>query len=229
LIISIHIAKTAGTSFGQALKARLGERLLFDYGDWVGFDSPEAIAHRAARAAEMRSRSHELLEGFDAIHGHFVADKYVDLFPRTDFVAFVRDPYQQVPSNYFYLLNNPQLQQFHPAVKAFHDAKMTIFDYLSWKDVRNPQSAFLGSVPVESLAMVGLTEEFDRSVALFNCTFGYDLSSGFVSNVGAEHQEREYAVDPDLRKAIERSREADLDLYRRAKELFAKQTAGRSV
>jgi hypothetical protein len=227
MIISIHVPKTAGTSFGQSLKATFGERLLLDYGDWAGFNSPEAIARRAARAVQMRARRDELLERFDLIHGHFVADKYLDLFPHTDFVAFLRDPYQQTLSNYFYLLRNPQLQDQHPAVKVFHEAKMTIFDYLSWNEVRNPQAAFLGSIPVESLAMIGLTEQYVRSVALFNAVFGYNISSDFASNVNSERQEVNYEISHELRKAIDRFRGADLDLYRRAKEIFANQTASR--
>src|SRR5579872_3155495 len=198
MIVSIHVPKTAGSSFGISLKAACGERLSFDYGDWAGFNSPEAIAHRAARAAETRARRDDLLEHFDVIHGHFVADKYLDLFPQTDFIAFLRDPYQQAVSNYFFLLNNPQLQHHHPAVKVFHELKMTIFDYLSWTDMASPQTAFLGSLPVESLAMVGLTEEYMRSVALFNRTFGYDLPGNFACNVNPEQQGNRYVLDRDV-------------------------------
>jgi hypothetical protein len=229
MIVSIHVPKTAGTSFGQSLKATFGERLLLDYGDWAGFDSPEAIAHRAVRVADTRARRDDLLEHFDVIHGHFTADKYLGLFPQTDFVAFLRDPYQQALSNYFFLLNNPQLQDQHPAVKAFHELKITIFDYLRWNAVGNPQTAFLGGVSVESLALVGLTEEYVRSVALFNGTFGHDLSSNFVSNINPERLGPRYLIKPDVQKAIDRFREADVDLYRRAKEVFANQTARRPV
>ena len=223
VIVSIHISKTAGMSFGQALRASLKDRLLSDYGDWAGFNSPEAIAHRAARAIAMRTRRDELLRQFDAIHGHFHANKYLDLFPQTDFVAFFRDPYQQAVSNYCFLRSNPQFAEQHPAVKTFHEEKMTIFDYLNWEYARNPQTTFLAGVPVESFAMVGLSEEFERSVAFFNLRFGLDLSSEFAININPERQGRSYEIDHDVRKAVDRSRGADLDLYRRAREIFAKQ------
>ncbi len=228
MIVSIHIPKTAGTSFGQCMKLEFGERVLFDYGDWAGYNSAQAIAHRAVRAAQMRARRDELLAKFDAIHGHFVADKYMDLFPRTNFIAFFRDPYQQTLSNYYFLLRNPQLQDQHPAVKQFHEAKMTIFDYLSWDEVPDPQSSFLGRVPVESLAMAGLTEEFPRSVVLFNRSFGRKVSSDFTTNVNPERDEPQYTITADLQKAIEKFREADLALYRRARELFLKDCRRRS-
>jgi hypothetical protein len=229
MIVSIHIPKTAGTSFGQALKTTFGERLLFDYGDWAGLTSPEAIAHRAANAGKTRENRVHLLEHFDVIHGHFIADKYLGLFPDTKYVAFFRDPYQQALSNYFFLLNNPQLQSQHPAVKVFHESKMTIFEYLSWNAVSNPQTALLGSVSIRSLAMVGLGDEYVRSVALFNSTFGYGLSSDFVNNANPNRPGTGYEISPDLRKTIDRFREADLDLYRHAKEIFAYETERRGI
>ena len=45
----------------------------------------------------------------DVIHGHFIADKYLGLFPQTDVIAFFRDPCQQALSNYFFMQNNPNL------------------------------------------------------------------------------------------------------------------------
>jgi hypothetical protein len=227
MIVSIHVPKTAGTSFGRSLKAAFGERALLDYGDWVGFNRREAIPHNAARFAETRARRDELLERFDVIHGHLVPDKYFDLFPHTDFIAFLRDPYQQALSSYTYLLNNPQLQDQHPQVKAFHEAKMTIFDYLS--KVNNPQATFLGNLSLESLGMIGLREEYARSVALFNNTFGHNVSNDFADNVNPQRQSDNYEISDEIRKAINRFREVDLDLYRRAREIFRKQTARRSV
>jgi len=227
MILSIHIPKTAGTSFGESLKVKFGDRMLLDYGDWAGYNSPEVLIHRAERTAQMRARRDQLLETFDIIHGHFLADKYLGLFPKTDFVAFFRDPYQQTLSNYFFMQNNPHLP--HPAVKIFHDVKMTIHDFLSWDAVRNPQTKFLGSVPVESFAVVGLTEEFPRSISLFTSTFGHGVPAHFVKNVNPARLGSEYQLEPELRKAMDKFRAADLDLYRRAQEVFAKQAALRSV
>jgi len=88
MIVSLHVRKTAGTSFQEMLKREYGERWLLDYGDWVGVNSPEAIARRQERAADVRRRRDELLASYGIIHGH----QYIDLFPRVDFVAFFRDP-----------------------------------------------------------------------------------------------------------------------------------------
>ena len=222
MIISLHIPKTAGTSFQQMLSREYGERLLLDYGDWVGLNSPEAIARRRERAVDMRRRRDELLTGYDVIHGHFLAEKYVDLFPVTDFVAFFRDPYQQTISNYHFLLRHPEAGHEYPAVKAFHDAKMTLYDYVEWKEVRSPQADMLSGLSLDDLAVIGLTEEFERSIALFNTVLGAHLGGETRLNANPARALNYYAVPDDLKALIDANREKDVELYRRAKEKFAR-------
>lgn len=222
MILSIHVPKAAGNSFRALLEVELDERLMLDYGDWAGFDVPEANQRRDVRTLEMRARCGELLEKYEAIHGHFIADKYLGLFPREDFVAFFRDPYQQALSHYWFLVRNPQRE--HPEEKMLHDAKMTLHDYLAWDAFRDQQSQYLGSLSIDDFAMVGLSEEFYRSVKLFNRIFGCNLSGNSFLNVNPDHQGADYAIDPDVRKAVEKYRAGDIELYRRAKEIFARQT-----
>jgi hypothetical protein len=229
MIVSLHVPKTAGTSFQQMLKREYGERLLLDYGDWVGLNSPEAIARRVERAADMRRRRDELLASYEIIHGHFLAEKYLGLFPRADFVAFFRDPYQQTISNYHFLLRHPEAGEEYPAVKVFHDAKMTLHDYVAWKEVRSPQADVLTGLSLDDLAVVGLTEEFERGIALFNRVLGAHLEGGIRLNANQAREERLYPVPDDLEKLIDANREKDIEVYRRAKERFARLAALHNV
>jgi hypothetical protein len=225
MIISLHVPKTAGTSFQQMLKREYGERLLLDYGDWVGLNSPEAIDRRRDRAADMRRRRDELMASYDAIHGHFLAEKYVDLFPRAEFVAFFRDPYQQTISNYHFLLRHPEAGEQYPVVKTFHDAKMTLHEYVAWKEVRSPQADMLSDLSIDDVAVVGLTEEFERGIALFNRVLGAHLGGDTRLNANESREQDSYAVPDDLKALIDANRERDIELYRRAKERFAKLAA----
>lgn len=223
MILSLHVPKAAGNSFRQLLQAGFGERLMLDYGDWAGFKVPEALERCRVRTEAMRSRRDELLEKYDIIHGHFVADKYLGLFPKQEIVAFFRDPYQQAVSHYWFLLRNPQRE--HLEEKMLHEAKMTLHDYLTWDAFRDQQSQYLGTVSIDDLAMVGISEEFYKSVHLFNSTFGCDLRGESFLNVNPDHQGADYKIDQDVRKAVDKYRAADVDLYRRAKEIFARQAA----
>lgn len=227
MIISIHVTKTAGTSFGKALKREFKDRLMLDDEDWAGYRSPEAEARRAANAVRARARRDEFIERFDVIHGHFVADKYLGLFPEGHLLAFFRDPFQQAVSHYEFLRRVAHSD--HPAVRGFHAAKMTIEDFVAWEATKNPQMQLMGNLAVEDLTMVGLTEEFPQSVALFNTVFGHNLSAEIFENVNSARQDAKYQIDAELRKLIEIHRAEDIDLYNRAQALFARQANRRGI
>jgi len=221
VILSLHVPKAAGNSLREMLHREYGERFMGDYGDWSGFDTPAANARRAVRTAAMRARAAELQEKYDVIHGHFHADKYTGLFEREDFVAFFRDPYQQAMAHYFFLLRNPQRD--HPEERQFFEERMTLLDYLSWDAFRNQQSQYLGSVPLEDFTLVGLSSQFARGLALYGAIFGRNLGTQRYANVNVHRQNPEYEISPAVRKAVEKYRGGDLDLYRRAQEIFEMQ------
>jgi hypothetical protein len=220
MLLSIHVPKAAGNSFRESLLRKFGNRALTDYGDWAGFNVPEAIERRKAREAEARSHRDELLAKYDVIHGHFIADKYLGLFPSEEFIAFFRDPYQQAIAHYYFIKRNPQRE--HPESKIFHDANMSLLDYLEWDAFRDHQTQFLGSLKIEDLSFVGLSDEYARSLEMFREILGHDLGEELFENVN-DDRNGDYAVDPEVRRAIEKNRAADIELYRRARELFDRQ------
>lgn len=227
MILSLHVPKAGGNSFRELLQADFGERFMKDYGDWAGFRVPEALERCRVRTLEMRARRDELLQKYDIIHGHFVADKYLGLFPAEDFVAFFRDPYQQTVSHYCFLLRNPQRE--HLEEKMLHDAKMTLHDYIRWDAFHEHQRQYLGSLSVDDLAMVGIAEEFYRGVDLFNSMFGRNLKGESFLNVNPDHNGAGYTIDDDVRQAVDKYRGEDVELYRRAKEIYARQLAKAGV
>ena len=221
MLLSIHVPKAAGNSFREALHAAFGDRFMKDYGDWAGFNVPEANSRRALREQAMRARRDELAAKYDVIHGHFIADKYKGLFPEEQYIAFFRDPYQQALAHYYFLERNPQRE--HPEEKIFHEAKMGILDYLEWEAFRDHQTQFLGSLSVDDLAFVGLTEDYGKSLELFKQRFGIDLGSERFENVNNEREGSGYEVTPEVREAVKKYRAADIETYERAKEIFERQ------
>lgn len=80
MIVSIHVPKTARKSFGLRLASAFGPRMLRDYADWIGLDTPEARAEHAAHAAEVHARRHEIARDYDLNYDHFIAGKYAREF-----------------------------------------------------------------------------------------------------------------------------------------------------
>jgi len=227
MILSIHVPKAGGNSFRQLLETEFGPRFMKDYGDWAGFRVPEAIERVRIRTEKMRGRRDELRGKYDIIHGHFAPEKYLGLFPKEEFVAFFRDPYQQSISHYWFLVRNPQRD--HLEEKMLHEAKMTIYDYLRWEAFHDHQTQYLGGLSIQDLSMVGLAEEFYRSVDLFNATFGCNLHGEAFLNSNPDHEGAPYKVDAEVRKLVNRYRARDVENYRRAKEIFARRTLKAAV
>ena len=225
MIVAIHIPKTAGSSFRSILRGAFGDRICFDYGDGSGLNTPELNARRTMRADEMRGRRDELLRDYDAIYGHFIADKYLNIFPQVHFSAFLRDPYQQTASLYHFLSrDHPGKEYVHPAVAEFKRVRPTLPEFVAVAG--NVQSGFLGKLTVSDLAMVGLTEQYERSSALFGAVFNREMQpTENRVNVNPQRQHDRYEINESLRKAVDRHSAADVEAYRRACELFTRLTA----
>lgn len=227
MLLSIHIVKAAGNSFREALMQAFGDRLFRDYGDWAGYDEPAANARRAMRKDAMRARREELIERYDAIHGHFVADKYHGLFDDAKFIAFFRDPFQQTISHYEFLKRNTDRRSDvntaeHPEVAYFRDERPSLMEYIEAPFYRNHQSSFLGTLTIDDVAWVGLSEHYAESLEQFKAFFGIDLGPPMYKNIN-EDREGDYEVTPDVAKAVRRYRPNDIELYRKALERFDSQ------
>jgi Sulfotransferase family len=217
VIVSVHIPKTAGTSFGSNLAQVFGPRLLSDYDDWPESATPEAVDHNERNRAAMLATTAAIGERYDAIHGHFVATKYAGVFPATALVTFVRDPYQHAVSTYEHATRTDDSP--HPGFRLFKEARMTLLDFI--EAFPNHQSLYLRGVPIDDLAMIGLAERYEQSVALFEAMFDISMPHGTRQNVNPAKHGAEYEITPEVRRAVERSRAEDIALHRQARERFA--------
>jgi Sulfotransferase family len=225
MLISIHIPKTAGTSFGHGLIARYGERMRWDPDDW-----PEAQGDPEALAREERHREQAALAAadyalnYDVIHGHFTARRYRDIFAAAPVVTFVRDPFQHAVSSFEHGLRDPF--NGHPLHRAMLDGKLGIIEFVEL--VGNQQIMYLAGQPLEALAVAGVTERYQQSLALLEAVLG--IAVPYVhTNANPAKAAAAYEIEPDLRRAIERHRAADIELYGRAVEKFEAACAARGL
>jgi hypothetical protein len=226
MIISVHIPKTAGTSFGQDLVGAFGPRIFGDYGDWPEARTPEAQAHNERRRIEMLDRVEEQAAKFDIIHGHFTVNKYLNVFPDSTFVTFVRDPFQHAVSTHEQA--SREEHDLHPGHRPFKEQQMTVADLV--EAYPNHQSLYLAGLPVTEFAMIGLTEWYEQSVALFEAIFGVTLPHvSTLRNANPRKRSNKYEISADVRRAVERHRAEDIELYRRACEGFNARCASYSI
>lgn len=222
MIISVHIPKTAGRSFQQSLQAQYGERLLADYGDWLEIHTPQAQSHNQGRREQAIAALDGITSGYDVIHGHFKATKYVGVFPVTDLLCFVRDPYQHALSAHAQgrrLAEAAPWSGADPSVERFRSRGMSLFEMV--EAFPNLQSYFVDNVSLEDFALIGLTDQYERSLALFARVFGVALREAAQQvNANPDQAAPSYDISAEVRRFIDSRQGQDVELYRMANERF---------
>ena len=170
MIVSVHIPKTAGTSLGCGLRERFGDRLLDDYEDRPLSDSPEAEQHRRTSRAAVRASGADLIARYDAVHGHFIADKYAALPGDPRFCVILRDPVARAASHYRQWTALPNPVNAMSAKVIEEDLDLAAFTALPGQ--ASIYSLFLGAVPLDRFAVVGLTEAYEQTLKLFEAVTG---------------------------------------------------------
>ena len=213
LIVSIHVPKTGGETFRDILEALTEGHLQRDYGDRPL--APPSIRQRI-RLATARP---QLDPGTRAVHGHFVATKYWRRYPDARYIAWFREPVERLASHYHYWKRKPDRK--NPTCQKLIEEDLSLEAFAALPEMRDVQARFLGEVPPERLAFVGITERYEESIDLFRRAFypALPATTGRV-NVNPERDGDRYDLDPAVRAEIERLNAADMKLYPAALERF---------
>jgi hypothetical protein len=168
LLISVHVPKTAGTTFRFVLKSLYRESLLFDYGPYAPLTS--GPIQKTYYAGPVPDRGEFLREACQrgkvrCIHGHFPASKYYAVFPEADFIFWSRDPVERVVSEFFHCRRN--LDPHNPLSRAVYEGYVNIWEYAKRDQARNVQSRMVHGVPWEKFSFVGVCERFKESIEDF--------------------------------------------------------------
>ena len=214
MIVSIHIPKTAGSSFRAGLEQQLGQRLLTDYEDRPLSDSLSDRWRRLRTRVKIYRRVDDLVTKYDAVHGHFIASKYGCLGDRAALCAFFRDPAERLLSQHRYWLSNPDPK--NTMWVKFDARKMTPAQFASLPRQKKLYRLFTGGLPVERFTFVGITEEYETSLKLFRAIFGIDIPYRRV-NVDAHVPN---AIPPDQLTGVQIAQQANAQIYEAARRRF---------
>jgi hypothetical protein len=220
LLISLHMPKTAGISFGSALQEHFAQRYLADYSDFP-LNTPLLERHRRAIDACLHIQDADFQE-FDCIHGHFLPVKYLLLADRRPcrFIAWVREPVARLVSHYHYWFDvydphSPDTRELHRRVV---EEQWPLERFCLCPELRNVYSQFLWGFPLEQFAFIGITEHFESDLR--------ELSAGFLDGrlparslnqrQSREVRGREAELSGSQRRRVEEWHAADMAVYRRA-------------
>jgi len=214
-ILSIHIPKTAGTTFKIFLQEQVTNKLFFDYhrrNDKAFYGGKEIDADLDSLLA-MPEKG-----GYTVIHGHYPLSKYIARFKNPTIVTWMRDPVERVASEYFYYKrrNFPT----NPLWVKTINQNLTLEQFSALAETRNMQSRYMDAIATEEFDFIGIAEMFDDSMRIFSRRiFHIPMSEGVMCNVNAKRNGKMYALDEDVRKSILSNNIADYAKYQKALEL----------
>lgn len=214
-LISVHLPKTAGTSFRASLKARFGDRYQDDYGDG-GISVPVKERNRSAVSASAFIAERGLAD-IDCVHGHFLPVKYLPLGKRSDltFVTWMRDPVARLFSHYHYWQETYDELSAKPHHRQVIEEQWTLEQFCLSEQFRNIYAQYLWGFPLENFGFIGISEHYLEDMLEFSRRF---LSAPYAPQY---LNPTKYTVSrPGLGKSfIQKVRDyhaADVQLYQRA-------------
>ncbi len=225
LMVSVHLPKTAGTSFRATLAEHFGTRLRSDYDDM-----PLHKRGAERNLASLEGAVANFLGRFDdvaCIHGHFLPMKYLLLRDRTplQFVTWMRDPVDRLVSHYEFWMRRYNPDTAGPLHRTVVTEAWTLERFCLSEELRDIYAKFLWAFPLEYFSFIGIVEHYDEDHAAFVADHLGGHAAPRRLNA-APQRERPAALDRGLRRDIEAFHVADMKLYDTAVAMRSRRRAG---
>lgn len=222
-LVSVHIPKTAGTSFRHILKNTFGEEQV------IRLDIP--LRTGRVRINEQRHTEAHLPKGIRVIHGHFRPADLLEKFPETKklpFITWLRDPVERVISNYFYLEKrlHTLLNEEGRGVNILSKMQRSLLEYARADINRNRQAKFLEGLGLEDFAFVAIQEYYADDLKEMAQQMGWENVAEIKVNVTGKKKPE---VSQEVRAEIARLNAEDVSLYQRALHLRQRRKTGTAI
>jgi hypothetical protein len=212
-LISVHIPKTAGTSFRKSLKAAYGEE------EVVRLDI--SLQTGQVRLNEEKQEERILPTGTRVLHGHFRPADIWEHYPETKdlpFITWLRNPVERVISNYYYLEKRlkEELDEEGKNLNILSKMQRSLLEYARDDINRNRQHKFLEGMPLEDFEFVGILEHYAEDLAELGRRLGWKEVEATTVNVTSG---KKPIVSEETREEIARLNGDDMALYQHALHL----------
>jgi hypothetical protein len=214
-LISLHIPKTAGTSFRNILKLMYNEDQVVRFDIRMGglvFLNEEPYFENTLPCAKV-------------IHGHFSYENLNSAFTIPEncpIITWLRDPVQRVVSNYYYLEARliDILQEEKNQLHILGKMQRSLIEYARADINRNRMSQFLQGIDLKKLAFIGIQEQFATDLPLLAARLNWPFVPEIIyDNVTAEKEMR--IIPEDVLEEIKALNAEDVRLFEEAKEIRA--------
>jgi hypothetical protein len=208
-LVSLHIPKTAGTSFRNILKSVYGDDRA------VRFDIK--IKTRKIDIEMVRFEGSKLPGNIVALHGHFHYQDIVDqvrIPASAKWITWLREPSDRVMSNYFYLSERlrEELDEERRGLNILAKMQRSLLEFARDEINRNRMSKFLAGADLETFDFIGLQEEYEKDLERLAVLLGWESYPNPRHNVTRNRP----GVDPEVIAEIRELNSQDYSLYAHA-------------
>ena len=202
-LISVHVPKTAGTSFRNIL-----ERI---------YHQEDAFQPIYKAEGEIwHNRLPNIPEKTRVIHGHFPATMALhDAYPQAKIIAWAREPVARTISYYSFWKRTPK--HGNPAHDYFLDNDMSLIDFARHPVMQGEMLAYFDRVPLEKFFFIGLVEHFDEDIRALARSLDWPEPEIPKENVTKKRLD----ITDEEHAAIEEAMADTIALYEQIKQLRA--------
>jgi len=236
-LVFLHVPKTAGSSLTRIVLAQYNKEQIF----------ATEIGRLKASIEEFKTSPESLRVRYRLVYGHMTFGLHSWLPQPASYLAMLREPIDRVVSLYYYLRESPghhlydyvtgnqvTLEEYVSSgitsatdnqmvrlISGGADQPVALYDHggVPFGEVSRTLLDQAKKNLVEHFSVVGLTEQFDRSVELMATVYGWNVSAYERVNV-TKKRPAVRDLPRRTRKLIERHNELDLELYEFARQQF---------
>lgn len=214
MLVSIHMPKTAGSSFRASLEEAFGAGFRPDYADYP-LACPVAERHAAALEYGLAVEPGDFA-GVTCVHGHFLPIKYLLLADHLPcrFVTWLREPVERLISHYFYWQRSYDADATDTTTlhRRVVEEGWTLEQFCLAPELRDVYHQFLWAFPLRALDFVGISEFYAEDLREFSEHFlGINLQPKLVNVADEPRGARE--LGPELLRRVREWHARDVSLY----------------
>jgi len=201
-IISLHIPKTAGTTFKTLMMQKfINSTKIIDLKPVVK-RCDGVLTNSPINFSTYREKY---------IHGHFTFKDFIYNEEFT-YITWLRNPIERVVSHYYYFKVKPITAYTHPVEHKIKYENLSLEEFIQIPCMQNIQSYYIDSVEnYDKLDFIGITDNFNQSILALKETTGIDLTSYALKQINQNRQKEK--VSACIRKLIEKYNLKDCELY----------------
>lgn len=212
MIISVHIPRTAGSSFRAYLSRNPAIRMVENYGNPIFV--PALLRNGFATCARWKYRLKPMAPEAHIIHGHFLPTTYRHLYKqkRAKFVTWLRDPADRIRSQYDYCFQSDKRVDKSPFQNRVARENWSFRDFYNHPHAQNLYTKFLWNFSIEYFDFIGIVEHYNEDFSYF-CRHYFNDDN--PQEIYGNRTLSSFASDEN-KAQIRRLNEADYALYQYA-------------